>query len=710
MMKDKEQTGGLDCFKIIAALLVVAIHTSPLASFSAEADFLLTRVFARVAVPFFLMVTGYFVLPEYVFGKTDRFDRLRQCLRKILLLYAVSILLYLPVNIYAGHFRGADLWDILRMLLFDGTLYHLWYLPAVILGILLVYALSRRLSFQYVFAISALLYFCGLLGDSYYGLIRSVPTIASVYDAGFHIFSYTRNGLFYVPVFLSLGAWIRKCGRSKVWYVDLLGFALSMTAMSFEGIILHRRGLPRHDSMYIFLLPCMFFLFRLILSWNVRPPKFLREVSTCIYILHPMMIVAVRGAAKLTGLNGLLIDCSLLHYLCVCTGACVFAGIICWVHSLCKNDVDPTGRAWIELDMDKLRHNVEVLQKMLPHGCELMPAVKANAYGHGSVPIARELNRLGIRSFCVASIEEGIELRKHGIKGEILVLGYTHPAQFSLLRRYHLTQTVIDYAYALTLNNYGHRMKAHIGIDTGMHRLGERCESIDQILDIFRMKNISVTGIYTHLCADDCDEAESRAFTAEQERQFRDLIHKLHEHGYGPKTHILSSYGLLKYPEYGGDYARVGIALYGVLSTGEDAHTCSAKLCPILSLKARVASVRTLKPGEHAGYGLEFTARSEVTIAALSIGYADGLPRALSCGIGAVLINGYKVPIIGHICMDQTLVDVSAVPKARQGDTAILIGADGEESISAYDIAAQSGTITNEILSSLGQRLHIVEK
>lgn len=377
---------------------------------------------------------------------------------------------------------------------------------------------------------------------------------------------------------------------------------------------------------------------------------------------------------------------------------------------MCRNDINPAGRAWIELDMGNLRKNVEVLRTMLPHGCELMPAIKANAYGHGAVPIARELNRIGIRSFCVASIDEGIELRKHGIKGEILVLGYTHPTQFPMLRRYHLTQTVIDYAYAVAINNYSHKVKAHIGIDTGMHRLGERCENIGQILNVFRMKNILVTGVYTHLCAVDCDDAVSRVYTAEQERRFRDLIDRLHEHGYYPRTHILSSYGLLKYPEYGGDYARVGITLYGVLSTGDDEHTCSAKLHPVLSLKARIASVRTLKPGEHAGYGLAYTAEGEVTIAVLSIGYADGLPRALSCGVGHALINGRKVPIIGRICMDQTLVDVSTVPNVSQGDTATIIGTDGEESISAYEIAAKCGTITNEILSRLGHRLHTVTK
>ena len=142
-------------------------------------------------------------------------------------------------------------------------------------------------------------------------------------------------------------------------------------------------------------------------------------------------------------------------------------------------------RAWIELDMNSLYQNVNALKKLLPQGCELMPVVKANAYGHGAILISKQLNRLGIKSFCVSAISEGIELRRHGIKGEILILGYTYPKQFPLLRKYNLTQTVIDHSYAWQLNSYGKRLKVHIKIDTGMHRFGERCEKIEEICNIF---------------------------------------------------------------------------------------------------------------------------------------------------------------------------------------------------------------------------------
>lgn len=204
-MEQKQRFGGLDRFKFIAAFFVVAIHTSPLSSFSANADFLLTRVLARTAVPFFLMVTGYFLLPQYLFEKSMDRRPLLRFLKKTVLLYGIAILLYLPVNVYAGHFQGAGIGELIRKVLFDGTFYHLWYLPAVLLGVPLVCWAGSRLPFRILAGSCVLLYLIGLFGDSHYGFIANSP-IASFYDAVFHVFSYTRNGLFYVPIFLVMGA------------------------------------------------------------------------------------------------------------------------------------------------------------------------------------------------------------------------------------------------------------------------------------------------------------------------------------------------------------------------------------------------------------------------------------------------------------------------------------------------------------------------
>lgn len=363
-------------------------------------------------------------------------------------------------------------------------------------------------------------------------------------------------------------------------------------------------------------------------------------------------------------------------------------------------------RAWIELNMDNLRHNVKVLKAVLPPDCELMPAVKANAYGHGAVLIAKELCACGVKAFCVASADEGAELRRHEVQGLILVLGYTPPEQLCLLKRFDLTQTVVDYEYARLINSYALPIRVHIGIDTGMHRLGERSENVERIRAIFDMENLQIDGMFTHLCADDSDSTEARLYTLGQAERFETLIGQLHTYGINcPKVHLLNSYGLLNYPELGGNYARLGIALYGLLSTGEDTARCKLDLKPVLSIKARVSLVRELHKDEYAGYGLAFSAEKETKIAVLTIGYADGLPRCLSCGRGRVLLDGCEAPIIGRICMDQTLVEVSGISNVKAGDAAVIIGSSGERKISACDIAEQADTITNEVLSRLGSRL-----
>ena len=189
---------------------------------------------------------------------------------------------------------------------------------------------------------------------------------------------------------------------------------------------------------------------------------------------------------------------------------------------------------------------MEVLRALLPQGSALMPAVKANAYGHGAVPVARELNRMGIRSFCVATVAEGRELRCGGVRGEILVLGYTHPRQFPLLRRYRLSQTVVDYAYALQLSRYGRRLRVHVGVDSGMHRLGERCEQVEKLARICRMKHLKVAGLFTHLCADDTHRPEGRGFHPPPAGGVLRVVRQLEERGIPrPRLHVLSSYGLL---------------------------------------------------------------------------------------------------------------------------------------------------------------------
>lgn len=366
-------------------------------------------------------------------------------------------------------------------------------------------------------------------------------------------------------------------------------------------------------------------------------------------------------------------------------------------------------RAWAEIHLANLGHNVKVLCDMLPNGCELMAVVKANAYGHGDVEVARYLNRIGVSSFAVATIEEGIRLRTYGIKGSILILGYTDPQRVPELIRYRLSQTVADYKHAKQLNASKQQISVHIKIDTGMHRLGESCNNAAEIESIFQCHNLKVCGVYTHLCVADSTQEDDVAFTEEQLSRFHTLLEQLKQHQLAlPQIHIQSSYGILNYPELQCSYARIGIALYGVLSSPGNKTKVQPELRPVLSLKSRVVLIRQIVAGECVGYGRAFIASRNTRIAVLSIGYADGVPRNLACGKGEVLIHGCRAPIIGRICMDQLVIDTTDIHDVKRGDIATLIGEDGSEIITAEEVAAASGTITNELLSRLGSRLERV--
>lgn len=318
-MRTKPNYGWLDRFRIIAALAVIAIHTSPLDTFHEGADFFLTRVLARIAVPFFFMVTGHFVVAGFLpSGKaapsTKSMVRFRKFLAKTSMLYLFCIILYLPVGIYAGHYKDMSVGIMLRMLFFDGTFYHLWYFPACIMGVALVYLLSRFLSLGAMTAVSAVLYVIGLLGDSYYGLVEKVPALETLYGFLFQISSYTRNGLFLAPLFLVLGAWMagaaqgqdgRELSEKRLFLCSL--FALSFALMTGEAFLLRHFQFQRHDSMYLLLVPVMLFLYRFLLCIPVKSDRAFRTASTWIYVLHPAFIVVVRGIAKPLRLTELLV-------------------------------------------------------------------------------------------------------------------------------------------------------------------------------------------------------------------------------------------------------------------------------------------------------------------------------------------------------------------------------------------------------------------
>ena len=363
------------------------------------------------------------------------------------------------------------------------------------------------------------------------------------------------------------------------------------------------------------------------------------------------------------------------------------------------------GRAWIEIDLGALAHNAAELRSRLPAGCRLMAVVKADAYGHGAERIAARLRKEGIDSFAVATVAEGVQLRKSMREGKILVLGYTAPKDAGLLNEYNLSQLVVDSSYAAELNATNYDICVHIAIDTGMHRLGIESSELAKIERVFGFKNLTVEGVATHLASSDSLDAGDVEFSNLQASRFFSVVEALNKKGYDTGSlHIQASYGIYNFPEVKCDYARAGIALYGVMShdTGISVPT---GLKPVLSLRALIAQVRWIGAGESVSYGRTFTTDKPMKLATVSIGYADGIPRNMSGNGGKCIVHGKKALIVGRICMDLLMIDVTGIDDVKQGDVATFIGRDDEEEIRCEDVAAACGTITNEILCRMGNRL-----
>lgn len=711
MGKYKNYT-GIDFFRLIAAILIITIHTSPLASFSATGDFILTRIVARVAVPFFFMTSGFFLISRY---SRDN-DKLKKFVNKTACIYGIAILIYIPVNIYNGYFNSDNLIpNILKDLFFDGTIYHLWYLPASIFGAWIAWYLVKHFDYKRALIMSSILYLIGLFGDSYYGITEKNSGLNSFYQFVFQVSDYTRNGVFFAPLFFILGGFIADTHHKISFRNSFLGCGISFALMLAEAMLLHYLDLQRHDSMYVFLLLCMYFLFHAILHFQGKRLVWMRTLSLCIYIIHPMMIIAVRLLAKVAHLQNLLIENSMLHFLMVCfTSVAVSIVATALLEDISRKNKKPvsnTDRAWIEVDLKNLAHNAKVLKKAMPPKCQLMAVVKAEAYGHRAFEISTCLEKIGVKAFAVATIDEGIRLRKYGIRGEILILGYTAIWRAAELKKYDLIQTLISYDYAIALNKQGVSIKAHLKIDTGMHRLGISSDDLTDVEKVFSLKHITVCGIYTHLCCSDSLEANDVAFTCEQINRFYSLIDALRNRGIiVPKLHIQSSYGFFNYPQLQCDYVRTGVALYGVLSSPHDETVRKLDLRPVLSLKSEVILIRAVPKGDSVGYGRTFTAQKDSRIAIIPIGYADGIPRNLSCGNGRIRIRQYIVPIIGRICMDQLAVDITEAEDIVVGDVATFIEAKAESELAAPVVADQTGSISNELLCRIGARLPVIEK
>ncbi|SFB28699.1 serine/alanine racemase [Acetitomaculum ruminis DSM 5522] len=707
-MLKKEKYIAIDYFRIIAALLIVAIHTAPLITYTETGNLILERVIGRLAVPFFFMTTGFFLITRY--RKDD--SNLINFQKKTAFYYAIAIIIYIPLNIYTGYFKVDNLLpNIIKDTVFDGTMYHLWYLPASIMAASLVWYLLKKFDYQKSFIILLILYILGLMGDSYYNLACKIPVLKSFYDLIFQVSDYTRNGLFFAPVFFLLGGYISDKEKIISLKKSLIGFGIFFTLMLIEALIINNLNLKRHDAMYIFLIPCMWFLFNFLLNFRKKRLKGLGRISLIVYIIHPLMIVFIRLISKITALK-ILIENSLLFYFEVCVLSIIFALFVDKIRkklkSENKNRESLKDRAYLEINIKNLKSNVREIKKAMPKKAKLMAVVKANAYGHGDFEIATNLCKMGVSAFAVATIDEAISLRNYGVKGEILILGYTSPLEAKRLSKYDITQSLIDYDYAKKLNEQGYKVKTHLKVDTGMHRLGFSYQDKEKILKAFSMKNLKIDGIFSHLCVADSYEESDVEFTKLQIKRFFEVTNYLKENGQKPKTHIQSSYGFLNYPEIECDYVRAGICLYGVLSSPKDKTKLKLDLKPVLSLRSKIVLTRNIKAGESVGYGRAFVAQQDSKIAVVPLGYGDGYPRNLSFCDNYVLVSGKKAAVIGKICMDQLIIDITDIPMAKCGSIVTLVGKDAGEEIQSVVVADNSETINNEFLCRMGGRLKIV--
>lgn len=366
-------------------------------------------------------------------------------------------------------------------------------------------------------------------------------------------------------------------------------------------------------------------------------------------------------------------------------------------------------RSWIEVNINQIVQNLEVYKNNLKKDVQIMAVIKADAYGHGDAMVARALSAKGVSLFAVSNIDEAVGLRNAGITGEILILGYSSPIYANTLHYLNLTQAIVSAEYAEALARTGYELKCQFAIDTGMNRIGIPSYDAKKTASIVRgfRRNLCVNGIFTHLCVADSNVSEDIAYTKRQLSLFKGVADELNDLNL-PYVHCYNSAGglyHLKNDDFNkniGDIVRLGIILYGLKPDVSDSLPEGIK--PAMTWKSVISLVKVLEKGESISYGRTFTTSRRSIIATVTTGYADGYNRLLS-NRGFVMIKGHKAPIVGRICMDQTLVDVTDIPDVKMGDVVILMGEDGVLSYNADDMAKDLNTIGYEIVCNISKRV-----
>ena len=365
-------------------------------------------------------------------------------------------------------------------------------------------------------------------------------------------------------------------------------------------------------------------------------------------------------------------------------------------------------RAWAEVNLDNIAHNVKEIRRITDKKVEIMGVVKADAYGHGVMEVARTLIENGVTRLAVSMLDEAIQLRQNGIEVPILILSYTDPVRSEEIILNDVTQTVFSHDLAEALSEAAVRLKKnvkiHIKIDTGMTRVGfmPGYSAVKNVVQISKLPGIIIEGLFTHFAS--ADETD-RSYTYMQFERFMSIVSELNRIGvYIPVKHVCNSAGVIEYPEMHLNMVRPGIALYGMYPSDE-VNKAKVDLKPAMTLKANIILVKEVEKGTCISYGRIFKTERNSKIATLPIGYADGYTRLLT-GKGKVLVNGQLVPIVGKICMDQCMIDVTDVEgDVKVGDEAVLFGSQNGNEIKIEELAEKIGTINYEIACIIGKRI-----
>lgn len=373
-------------------------------------------------------------------------------------------------------------------------------------------------------------------------------------------------------------------------------------------------------------------------------------------------------------------------------------------------------RAWEIIDYDAIAHNVEEIQKLVGNE-KIMGIVKANAYGHGAVECAKALKAAGVDFFAVATIDEALQLREGGIEENILILGYTPLEHIHYLVEKNLIQTLVSLDYAKELNAYAKKnntvIRGHCKVDTGMGRIGivyqDNHKHMDEIIEEYQLPNVQVEGIFSHFPIS--DELDKKAYSDHQVELFEEVLNNLKEAGIDPGIrHIQNSYGILNFGDLGYDYCRPGLLYMGVTSDDTIPIASNPDFIPIMSLYANISMIKEIDKGQSISYGRHFIAEKPTKVASITIGYADGLPRICSNKGLEVLVHGKRCKIIGNICMDQCMVDVTDVEDVKAGDVVCIVGVQGDQKVTIDEISRKANTINNETLCGISARVPRIKK